>query len=661
MINKSYSGDRRSVKELIHIWAQLHEKGSYGDIDLSKVISDSWNRCKKMGINRFMKTNTHTLDKEEFEKRKADNQTLIEEATISMESLCAFTEGSGFAFVLTDGDGIILKRVGDKEELDFLARSNLIESSDWSEHAIGTNAVGLTLETSQPTQVFGYEHYCKCAINSTCSAAPIYDRSSNIIGVLDITGPFHLVNRHTLGMAVGSAHAIERQLFLRETFKKLETLNIYKNHVLDSVSEGVVTIDNNYRVSLINRSASNQLGLDDHTSIGQKLQDLIPSGNEHFFEKIGLNKRLNSESLNIKTIKGLMKFAVTTYYLVEEKQQMGLVIILQTMKQYKSIIKRVTGMRATTTFDDIIGESVAIKGAIEIAKMSAQSKSNVLLLGETGTGKDLFAQSIHNASTRRDEPFFAINCAALPRELLSSELFGYEEGAFTGARKGGNPGKFELADQGTIFLDEISELPHDMQGSLLRVFEEGSVMRLGGNRVIPIDVRIVVATNKNLLEEVKMGNFRLDLYHRLGVIILEIPPLRKRKEDIPRLADHFIDIIGHKLGKQPKSIKPKLMDSLLKYDWPGNVRELQNFIERYINTETDGTFNIHYLLPPLSKRNAYHNDIPLLEEALTAQEMEAQLIEKYLTQFNNKSMVAKKLGIARSSLYRKMEKYKIVE
>lgn len=214
----------------------------------------------------------------------------------------------------------------------------------------------------------------------------------------------------------------------------------------------------------------------------------------------------------------------------------------------------------------------------------------------------MFAQSIHNASTRRGEPFLAINCAALPRELVSSELFGYEEGAFTGARKGGNPGKFELADQGTIFLDEIVEMSLSAQGSLLRVLEEGAITRLGGTEEIPVNVRIIAATNKDLLAEVEKKSFRLDLYYRLGVIDINIPPLREREDDMPKLVEYFLMTIGPKLGKSVTHVDDEAMSMMLKYHWPGNVRELSNVIERAINM-SDGNMITAELLPLSMKKN----------------------------------------------------------
>jgi transcriptional regulator of acetoin/glycerol metabolism len=660
-----YYEDRKETgRKMVEIWENLHMKGSHDEIILSPVIKESWQRCKSMNIDRFMRRNYYIIGEHELKKRKAANHSLLEEATIGMQSLYDFTKGSGFAFALTDSEGFILERIGDKSELDFTSRSNFIEGSNWSERIIGTNAVGTALATRQPIQVFAYEHYCRCNASATCSAAPIYDNHGNIIGVLDITGPSHLVNQHTLGMAVSSARAIERQLFLSEAYNQVKMLNIYSTKVMNSVSEGLITLDNDERISIVNLSAAKQIGIDQKSSIGQKLRSLLPQGNEYFFKIIFSDKNADHEPLTIKTINNNnLKVTITTYQLKDENgRTTGTIIMIHPMAQYRGMIKRVAGMRASVTFNNIIGQSNDFKKTIEVAQISATSASNILLIGESGTGKDLLAQAIHNASGRRDEPFFAINCAALPRELISSELFGYEEGAFTGARRGGNPGKFELADQGTIFLDEISEIPLDLQGSLLRVLEENKVMRLGSDRVVPIDVRIIAATNRNLMDEVKKGNFRLDLYYRLSVILINIPPLKNRREDIALLFDYFVKLIGPKLGKTIKHVDPNAMEMLLNYDWPGNARELQNFVERTINIINGEKLTVD-MLPPemISYRNSTTDVIHIRDTNPSKIELEVDLIKKYLATYNNnKSTVAKKLGVSRGYLYRKIKRFKIM-
>ncbi len=329
------------------------------------------------------------------------------------------------------------------------------------------------------------------------------------------------------------------------------------------------------------------------------------------------------------------------------------------LHEMHNVVRKIIRPRNIITFDTLIGASTNYIAAVEQAKMASQTASTILLTGESGVGKDLFAQAIHNNGSRRKETFFALNCGALPRELISSELFGYEEGAFTGARKGGNPGKFELADKGTLFLDEIGEMPLDLQASLLRVLEERTVIRLGGREVIPVDVRIICATNKDLNEAMKQHNFRQDLYFRIGVITINIPSLRERKSDIPLLTEYFIKNISLKLGKTITKIDPKVMDIFINHDWPGNIRELSNVIERSINMAQGNTITSD-LLPPALIKPAYVDNIPMWEKSPTKDNMEEQLIRNYMVKFNNnKTEVAKALNISRSCLYRRMERYNI--
>jgi PAS domain S-box-containing protein len=487
-----------------------------------------------------------------------------------------------------------------------------------------------------------------------------------VIGVLSVVGPYNLVNRHTLGMVVAASRAIERQMALQKAYQQSKTAyrhsemeNLYKTTIIDSMSEGVLTLDREGRVTHINRVAAQSLGVNYTNSIGSRLTDLMLPENELFFSDVSGNKRLSGETRLIKHKSGVVKLAVSFTPLTDKNGKvMGTVIILQPMQEYKRLIERVSGAQAKITFRDIIGQSIELKIALKFAEMAAQSESNVLLLGESGVGKEMFAQAIHNASNRFREPFFAINCAALPRELISSELFGYEEGAFTGARKGGNPGKFELADQGTLFLDEIGEMPLDLQGLLLRFLEEGTLIRLGGREIIPVNVRIIAASNKNLLEEVKKGNFRLDLYYRLEVIDIKIPPLRERKDDVPALVEHFIKIIGPKLGKTISGIDDRAMAALMHYNWPGNVRELNNVIERAINLARGNVLSLDDLPIEINKNGGkYASNWGL---SLNKDLVEAQLIQNCLQKHNgNRTLAAKEMGISRSSIYRKMLKYSI--
>lgn len=303
-------------------------------------------------------------------------------------------------------------------------------------------------------------------------------------------------------------------------------------------------------------------------------------------------------------------------------------------------------------FSKIIGEDDNFVKIIEYAKKIADSSSTVLIMGESGTGKELFAQSIHNYSSRNSSPLIAINCGAIPEQLIESELFGYEEGAFTGAKKGGNPGKFELANGGTILLDEIGEMPLDMQVKLLRVLEEGFITRLGGKKIIPVDIRIIASTNKNLEEEVESGKFRKDLYYRLNVLPLYVPPLRERKSDIRILTNYFMNKISKDLHKNKINIDEEDLLLMEKYDWPGNIRELQNIIELMINTEA---FPANYFF----KREQYlHYDD--CEDNMDMESVEKEHLIKIIRRCNgNITHSADILGIKRNTLYSKIKKYNI--
>lgn len=256
------------------------------------------------------------------------------------------------------------------------------------------------------------------------------------------------------------------------------------------------------------------------------------------------------------------------------------------IKKPRKLAGKIEGSYAIYTFDKAIGKDPVFLEIVEYAKKISDSDSTILITGESGTGKEIFAQSIHNYGNRSNEHFVAINCAAIPKTLIESELFGYEGGAFTGAKPGGSPGRFELADKGTIFLDEIGEMPFELQSRLLRVIEEGVVRRVGGRTEKSVDVRIIAASNRKLYEEMKEGNFRKDLYYRLNVLPLKLPALRERREDIPILFDYFMKRKAKKLNKKEVIVDEDYMQKLVEYEWPGNIRELENIVELIVNTES---------------------------------------------------------------------------
>lgn len=314
--------------------------------------------------------------------------------------------------------------------------------------------------------------------------------------------------------------------------------------------------------------------------------------------------------------------------------------------------------KASFTFRDIIGSHPALVSAVSLAKQVAPDDIRVLIQGETGTGKELLAQAIHNASSRRDGPFVAVNCAAVPSGLVESELFGYEDGAFTGAAKGGRPGKIELAHGGTLFLDEVCSMEPEMQAKILRALETGSVMRVGGFRPVPVDVRIISAANKNLLDEMAAGRFRKDLYFRLAAVTINLPPLRCRKPDIPEIAHHVLLKISRRKGMNAPTLLPEALGALMAYDWPGNIRELENVLEGAVAVAGSGEIGLEHL--PEHIVAAIRGDNATKDEPATGglKGWERLVILGVLKETQgNVAAAARRLGVSRNTLYRKMKRH----
>lgn len=657
-----------SVDRVRSMWERLRRnKDDFEVIGVSKTIKASWERSEHYRVSPYLKKAPVILTHDELMERKRKNEELITCSLITMRRLFEFVAGSGFVVALTDNEGYILELIGDEEALQFAEAGNFVPGANWSENVMGTNAIGMALVEKQPVQVHGYEHYCLCAYTTTCSAAPICQPDGTLLGVLDLTGPFDRVSKHTLGLVVAAVNAIENQIALQRAYENSESEKVYKNVIPELVSEGVLVVDKFGYITYLNRTAGQLLRLDQSKSIGLNLRTLLGNKkrqNTYFYDLLQRDGEIADESVTINVAGEKIKFNISCRQIVSSSGlRSGVVVILRKDSEIKEC-QYTTPDYASHGFAAIIGQSSRLVPAIRLAKAAAMSASNVLLLGESGTGKELFAQAIHQAGPRSKQPFVAINCAAFPRELIASELFGYEEGAFTGARKGGNPGKFELANHGTIFLDEIGEMPLDLQAILLRVLEERKVVRLGGKTPVSVDVRVIAATNKNLRLEMEKGNFRPDLFYRLNVITIEIPSLRERKDDLELLCTHFLQQINKRLGKRVEKISPEVMEAFYCYHWPGNIRELQNVIERALQVTQGATITLNDIPQEIygcGGNNAVSNRKPVFNVISTQRQsiknVEKELIRHYLQQFRSKTRVAKELGIARSSLYRKLKEY----
>lgn len=429
--------------------------------------------------------------------------------------------------------------------------------------------------------------------------------------------------------------------------------------VMNSVDEGIIAINADGVVTHCNVAAGRLLGLLNDDIINQPLNRLVSGLPLDLVLKRG--DGFTDRECFIQAAGRKQHLLVTARPIAGEAgRPAGVVASLRDFKETQHLAYHLISAQKDISFNDIIGVSPVMQELKKKAAKVATSHSTVLLLGESGTGKEVFARAIHSASWRRKKPFVAINCGALPETLLESELFGYDEGAFTGARKGGKPGKFELANQGTIFLDEIGNMSLYVQARLLRVLQERQVERVGGSRSIPVDIRVIAATNSNLEEMIAGGQFRDDLYYRLSVIPLYIPPLRERPEDISLLLDHYQQHFNKLLGKNLRGFTEQARRCCLEYQWPGNVRELINAVEYAVNLEEGDYIDVASLPPHVREHRAAA--VPEANRQWrTIEQMEKEAIIAALDHFGwteeGKVQAAHVLGISRATIYRKIARY----
>jgi len=644
--------------QVIHLIEEAWNRYIVNDVlDLHKLrpeVANSWQRCRNQKVDPYAQISLDIKGNELKEKLLA-SQHLIKIARPFIHNLYGFVKGSGFQVVLTDNEGFILEAIGDPEIIKRTKQIQLCPGGNWNESVKGTNAIGTAIVEKKPIQIFAREHYCRPHHYLTCSASPIFDPEGQMVGIFDVTGDYKSFNPHTISMVVASVSAIENQLRLHKATSKLYVSYKLSNTLLETTSDGIISVDTNGIVTQLNSYAAKILGVDPRHSIGKHVATVIKrptpilqvlsTGVEYRDHEFVVEETGKKISQSVSLLRD------------DAGRSIGVLAVLKECKE-RIVGKRNGTLSAKYVFEDIIGESDTILLAKKWAKIASCSPSTVLLTGESGTGKELFAQAIHNASTRKDRPFIAINCAALPETLIESELFGYEEGSFTGSKKGGQAGKFEIANGGTIFLDEIGDIPLYTQVKLLRVIQEKKISRIGSSGEISVDIRIIAATHKDLKEEVHKGNFRKDLYYRLNVITINISALRERMDDLPSLAMHLIEKLSLKLGRKNIRSADEFLEKLKTYNWPGNIRELENAIERAINMLSDDGMLTPDLL--LFDANVPSKIEDKLTEIKSLKDIEKDAIIQALNLYKGNILkVSAKLGVGRNTLYRKIKEYDI--
>ncbi len=618
---------------------------------------DSWVICKRLGVDPIRIPHHKILAGRDLKKLLEHNASFICISRPFMQNLHKFLAGSGFLVALYDSDGYVLEIIGDENAVNHARRGEFVVGSLWTEESAGNNNVGTVLRLKKPIQIFAAQHYHRFFHNETDSSAPIYNPEGELIGGICLTGHYYRATPDTLGMVIAAAQAIENEMQTRKAARELQNAYSFQKTVITSIPEALIAIDNNGLVSLINDNAKKLLFPRVENVVGQPVNKIFGRENSRFLAMIRDQETLTDAEVRIFTGKEGYDYTVTCNIIADaDGMTTGKIIILNEIKRARTLVTKMIGAKAKFSFEDIRGKNPRFLTTLEQARVVSQNSSNVLLLGESGTGKDVFAQAIHNAGDRKNGPYVAINCAAIPRDLITSELFGHEEGAYTGSRRGGSQGKFELADGGTIFLDEIAETPLELQAVLLRVIEDKSIVRIGGSRVRPVDVRIIAATNRDIMSEIRRGTFRKDLYYRLSVFSIHMLPLSERLDDIPLLVDNFVQNHARHAGRKVSRVSPRVIDAFQQYNWPGNIRELQNSVERMLNFARSDELTVDLIPEEIRQTSTGPHH---LEPIMTSREFERQAIRKMLHGKLKKTEIARKMGISRPTLYRKFREYKI--
>lgn len=631
---------RTEDKNYIERVKQLKLEILKGVVDPSEVdlvqpeIIDSWIRSRNYGLELHQSPRTSlVIPKADMEKLLVENRILINATLSSLHQFEPLLHAN-YDILLSDPNGIfLLTMLGENNKISYES-FNLAPGTVWNEKTIGTSAMSLVSVLKRPIQVCGPEIYLDDFQTVASSSAPIFDIKDNLAGILSIaTINYQCVNSFNLSLVASIAALIQKEFQLALYKEMYKATN-------EASDEALITIDDQGFITYVNQAAVSLFQHVGNNLIGRPLDSLL--GNQSKIKKaLKSGQSLSNTDIDIPKL-GARQCSL---HPIEDHQgsRFGCLIVMKRSKTDHAVTNG-------DAFAAIIGSSAPIRETVSLVRRFAGCESNILLQGESGTGKELFARAIHSIS-RPDCPFVAVNCGAIPKTLAESELFGYEGGSFTGAERQGRKGKIEYAGNGTLFLDEIGDLSLDLQPILLRVLEEKQIVRVGGTRSIQVDFQLIAASNKNLLDLMKKGLFREDLYYRLAIFKIALPPLRERGQDILLLSEHFLSALAQKREIPSPTLNRAAKTILLQYSWPGNVRQLQNCLTYAASLTCDGVIRLENLPEEIRLTPA-----PSEKEPAPHQEMESirQALQK---SGHNVSDAALALGLSRATLYRKIRHF----
>lgn len=645
-------------------WERLltaDERASRGGL-VRGVIERSWQRSVHSGVDARGRGSELIASIDEVDRLRRQNTDLLDATRRTFGRIAEVLGDTATMVVITDSQGVVIETSGDPRTIDAGHDIHLQIGANWGETVTGTNGIGTALITGQPVYVRAAEHFCEGVKAWTCIGTPIFSPLDNrVVGVIDFSGPQDIYHRHNVALGMMAASHIELALADKMRFERVRLLEASLSHLGHAVrGDGFVLLDRFGRIIHhcdVAAARWRSFNPEADLRIGDRLLDLDGERWHGGLEQAALSGAL-TERLEPLMLDG--SFSGAMLILPPPARQAP----LRRPSVQSSARRAVDEARAA-----IVGTSDVLMAAIERAERAAMGKAAILLEGETGAGKELFARLIHACGQDTGkEPFVTFNCGAVSKELLGGELFGHAPGAFTGATREGRAGRFEVANGGVLSLDEIGEMPLELQPYLLRVLEERAVYRIGDSRPRPVDVRLVASTNRDLKLEAAEGRFRKDLYFRISGVKITIPPLRERRGDIPLLIDHFNALAAETYSAEPLRFRPEVLDLLETYAWPGNVRELRNIVESLFLMSTsrlvgfddfpeDFVADLYGSEPaqPPSLGTGRSAD----EEIARIDATERRLIERTLAASGgNTSLAAERLGISRSTLYRKLHQYR---
>jgi len=651
-------------QELLRHWNAFRRSGAIAQ-GVRPPIAQSWQRSAAAGVDADLVL-VPGLAKDQLQAQLRGSADFVTVMDPVAKLLNRNVADSGVVFCLFDIEATLLTMVGDPGAMSLVASFGIRPGARLAENVAGTNCVAVSLARKGVSTCHAAEHYCQCLHAIVGSASPVFDLDGEMIGLIAGFGMAETANAKMLHSLVMSTVTLVDRHF-RMT-RNRELINRYRQITQELFMPGadasmIVGLEGYIRQ--INVRAMRLFNIEGAAQLEEPI-DRIADFDPPLFGNV-CEDQVEVRDLELEVTTERDHFIALVDGFPLRRQTRQVVGTLVVFRKRQALAGSLQAGAPRFTFDDILGESEAIQRARTGAMIAATTNVNVLLEGDSGTGKELFAQAIHNASERKAAPFVTINCAAIPRDLSESEFFGYDDGAFTGARKGGMTGKFEAAHGGTVFLDEIGELSLEIQSGLLRVIETRSIVRVGSHDEIPVDIRVIAATNKRLLDEVDAGTFREDLYYRLSVTKIALPSLAESPSDMPQLIQHMITHFNERMGCNVQRVAEDILARMADYSWPGNIRELKNAIEHAVMLCQGEVIQYAHLPDELREALLYRTKPvdrtdPLLDEKRVVEKISRDLqkgarelyIRALRLAHGNVSKAAQSLGVGRATFYRKM-------